>query len=354
MSRHCIGTLRLVVKGARPHEGDEVQQQLLRVARRALPDLLERLFDEAGPPRGRVRLDVLHVPLGRCPRLCLRTRLLEADRYGEALRNAMREPPVPADASHVVEADVVQDAAECLLHDLLHYLRFGDLPWGSGLPGREIAAGLRSLWANGPYRARLESLIRVDGAAAARAAALRGKPVSLERILALPMEPHSGPRAVDNAGLTLFAPLLPDMFRQAELLAEQDFSDENTRLRGVFLLQRLVSDDVPPESELALNKFLCGWPLERPLPAPPALLPRELAPAREAVHALSRHWPPFSGASRDDLARLFIRRRGVLHPGPSPLLRVAPEGQDVLFSRLPWSEREIRLPWSRLQVVWHA
>ena len=354
MNRHCIGTLRLVVKGARPHEGDDLQQRLLRVARRALPDLLEQLFDEAGPPQGRIRMAFLHVPLGRCLRRSLRARLLDVDRYGEALRNAMREPPKPSDAVSAREAEVISEAAECLLRDLLHYLRFGDLPWGSSLSGREIAAGLHSLWPDRPRRARLESLIRADGAAAARIAALRRKPVSLERILALTAESHPGPRVVGNAGLTLFAPLLPDLFRQAELLTDEDFSDENARLRGVFLLQRLLSDDEPLEPELTLNKFLCGWPLERPLPAPPALLTRELAPAAEAARALAGHWPPFSGASRDDLARLFIRRRGVLYPGPSPLLRVAPEGQDALLARLPWSEREIRLPWSRLQVVWHA
>lgn len=167
---------------------------------------------------------------------------------------------------------------------------------------------------------------------------------------------------VPNAGLCLLAIWFPRLFDMLGLLAanadgKKDFKDIETRIRAVFILQRLVTDEVREyeEHELAFNRILTGCPFHIPLPKTLELTQNEIQTAESMMAGVKANWDKLKNTSIKGFQRSFIERSGRLEQREDKwVLYVENRGYDILLDSLPWSYRTIRLPWLRkkINVVW--
>lgn len=164
---------------------------------------------------------------------------------------------------------------------------------------------------------------------------------------------------IGNAGLALLHPFLPALFQRLHLLATD--ADGRAQLRGddgaraVRLLQYLADGrSDAPESQLLLNKLLCGLPPDSPCP-PVELGQDEQALCEQLLHAVIGNWPIIRNTSIAGLRETFLQREGRLQwRDAEASLTVPRKTVDVLVDQLPWGFAVIRHPWMRqpLTVTW--
>lgn len=167
---------------------------------------------------------------------------------------------------------------------------------------------------------------------------------------------------VPNAGLCLLAIWFPRLFDMLGLLVvnvdgKKDFKDIEARIRAVFILQRLVTDEVREyeEYELAFNRILTGCPFHVPLPRTLGLPPNEIQTAESMLAGVKANWDKLKNTSVKGFQRSFIERPGKLEQREDKwVLYVENRAYDILLDSLPWSYRQIRLPWlkKKINVVW--
>ncbi|WP_237560131.1 contractile injection system tape measure protein [Dickeya dadantii] len=164
------------------------------------------------------------------------------------------------------------------------------------------------------------------------------------------------PVPIANAGLVLVAPYLPRLLTRLALVQDGAFPQPDARYQAIHRLQYLVDQGQNcAEYHLALNKLLCGLPLNAPIP----LTPPPDAAARDTLDALLaailQHWNALGHTSVDGLRQTFLQREGTLwRQADSWKLEVAPGPFDMLLDRLPWGYSTIKYPWMDrpLHVVW--
>lgn len=167
---------------------------------------------------------------------------------------------------------------------------------------------------------------------------------------------------VPNAGLCLLAIWFPRLFDMLGLLAanadgKKGFKDIGTRIRAVFILQRLVTDEVREyeEHELAFNRILTGCPFYIPLPKTLKLTQNEIQTAESMLAGVKANWDKLKNTSIKGFQRSFIERPGRLEQREEKwVLYVENRGYDILLDSLPWSYRTIRLPWlkKKINIIW--
>ncbi|MEY2882344.1 MAG: hypothetical protein RL490_68 [Pseudomonadota bacterium] len=161
---------------------------------------------------------------------------------------------------------------------------------------------------------------------------------------------------VGNAGLVLAARFIPILFDRLELTRNAAFGNVEAAMRGVRLLQRLVTgSDAAIEPELVLNKLLCGLTPEAPLPRAFAASAIEDETIEGLVAAIIAQWTILKQTSPAGLRETFLQRPGALEWHESHWrLKVEGRSFDMLLDHLPWGYRTIRLPWmaAALHVDW--
>lgn len=167
---------------------------------------------------------------------------------------------------------------------------------------------------------------------------------------------------VPNAGLCLLAIWFPRLFDMLGLLAanadgKKDFKDIETRIRAVFILQRLVTDEVREyeEHELAFNRILTGCPFHVPLPKTLELTQNEIQTTESMMAGVKANWDKLKNTSIKGFQRSFIERPGKLEQREDKwVLYVENRAYDILLDSLPWAYRQIRLPWlkKKINIVW--
>ena len=161
---------------------------------------------------------------------------------------------------------------------------------------------------------------------------------------------------VDNAGLVIVWPYLNHFFKALALLEKNDFVDDRSQARAIYLLQYLTTGEEDfPEYVLPLNKLLCGWDIRRPLEREYRLSELEKSEARKLLEAVVNHWSALKQTSVDGLRTSFLQRNAVLVETMRHwLLRVERKPYDMLLERLPWGIAMIRLSWmsKMLTVEW--
>ncbi|MGY6275621.1 contractile injection system tape measure protein [Methylomonas sp. MgM2] len=159
---------------------------------------------------------------------------------------------------------------------------------------------------------------------------------------------------IDNAGLVLLHPFLPQFFQSLALV------NENTVVqpaRACCLLHYLATGRrIAPEYELILPKVLCNIPLTQPVEPDADLTPAETAEAEALLAATIQHWEALKNTGIDALRGAFLLRAGkmTLRDDGDWLLQVENKGLDILLAQLPWGIGVIKLPWmeSMLWVEW--
>ena len=167
---------------------------------------------------------------------------------------------------------------------------------------------------------------------------------------------------VPNAGLCLLAVWFTRLFDMLGLLeanadGKKDLRDTAARIRAIFILQRLVTDEKREyrEQELALNRILTGCPFHVPLPKTLELTDNEIRTVESMLSGVKANWDKMKGTSVKGFQKSFIERPGKLEQREDKwILYVEEHSYDILLDSLPWSYRTIRLPWlkKKINVIW--
>jgi|GEM_PF-5174060 len=161
---------------------------------------------------------------------------------------------------------------------------------------------------------------------------------------------------VDNAGLVIVWPFMTHIFKTLSLLEENNFVDDRSKARAIYLLQYLATGKEEfPEFVLPLNKLLCGWEIGTPLGREYRLTDFEKTESQKLLEAVISHWTALKQTSVDGLRTSFLQRNAVLIETMRHwLLRVERQPHDMLLERLPWGLSMIRLSWMQkmLNVEW--
>ena len=161
---------------------------------------------------------------------------------------------------------------------------------------------------------------------------------------------------VNNAGLVIVWPFLINFFKTLELLEKNNFVDDRSKARAVYLLQYLATgEEAFPEYVLPLNKLLCGWNIGEPIRREYRLTDIEKSESHKLLEAVIGHWDALKQTSVDGLRTSFVQRNALLIETMRHwLLRVERKPYDMLLERLPWGISMIRLSWMKkvLTVEW--
>lgn len=152
---------------------------------------------------------------------------------------------------------------------------------------------------------------------------------------------------INNAGLVLMQPFLKPFFINAKLADSNGKIIEPEIETAIHLLHYLCTkEEQKLESELVLEKFLCGYPINKPMQRFIAL-PQELKlMAEEVLQSAITHWEALKNTSPDGLRTGFLQREGKLMiEKDSCKIVVERKAQDILLDKIPWNIHLIKLPW---------
>ncbi|MDD3038137.1 contractile injection system tape measure protein [Bacteroides sp.] len=172
-----------------------------------------------------------------------------------------------------------------------------------------------------------------------------------------PDEPES--ISVGNAGLALLAPWFPRLFGMLGLLDEErkDFKDSESRIRAIYILQRLVTleEKEYQEKELAFNRILVSLPFTEPLPPKMELTEGEIGIVESMLNGVKANWEKMNNSSVRGLQCNFIIRNGhIVQQEKKWTLTVESRSYDMLLDSVPWAYNVISFPWLKkpIYVSW--
>lgn len=163
---------------------------------------------------------------------------------------------------------------------------------------------------------------------------------------------------IQNAGLALIIPCLTSLFQELKYLDENRlFKSLHKQKRAILLLQYLATGKGQcPETELVLNKIVCGWPLDEPLEKRLYLSKTEKESGEQFLKILIQHWGALKRTSPEGLRYNFLMRAGKLSFIKGHwLLQVENAGYDaILLAKLPWTISICKYKWmpERIHVEW--
>lgn len=159
---------------------------------------------------------------------------------------------------------------------------------------------------------------------------------------------------LDNAGLVLLHPFLPQLFNAIGVTEHQHIINVE---RGLQMLHFLCTGQTTaPEYQLPLAKVFLNWPLEQPVATLQALSSTDQEEGMALLNAVIRHWQALGNTSVDGLRGTFLLRPGKLIRREDDVWRLQVENQgfDILLNQLPWGFSMVKLPWmtKMLWVEW--
>jgi len=152
---------------------------------------------------------------------------------------------------------------------------------------------------------------------------------------------------IHNSGLVLVAAFLPRFFENLGLVKENKFTSSSHKMKGILLLQEIVGSEVSKdESELVLNKLLCGLNPAESLTSYPEITDSDKLEIRLLLESMATQWTALKSKSGKTISEGFLKREGVLRKVQKGYqLQIQRLAFDILLDRLPWSISIIKLPW---------
>lgn len=161
---------------------------------------------------------------------------------------------------------------------------------------------------------------------------------------------------VQYAGLVLVHPFLPAFFRKLALLEANQFINNVSRQKAVWLLHYLATGNTEAlEYELVLPKILCGWPLEKAIAPVNELTAEEKNEADNLLQAVIEKWDKLKNTSTTALQENFLQRNGkIVTKNNTVFIQVESGTLDILLDFLPWNLSIIKFPWKKelIRVEW--
>lgn len=158
---------------------------------------------------------------------------------------------------------------------------------------------------------------------------------------------------VQNAGIVLLSPFIPRLLERLNFTADGDFTHQQNRERAAQFLQYVVTGKQSTiNSELALNKIICGLSPEISLSENIEITTEDTALSDQLLKALIAQWNALGTTSVEALRETFLIREGVLSESPEQWkLTVKPGTFDMLLSQCPFSFSLIKYPWMEKALV---
>lgn len=154
---------------------------------------------------------------------------------------------------------------------------------------------------------------------------------------------------IHNAGLVLLHPYIKILFGALGLLdKEGTIASEKVEL-AIHLLHYLATkQEEPMEAQLTFEKFLCGYPLHKPIRKHLKLSKNFKEESEKLLNSVIQNWQVLKNTSSDGLRENFIKRDGKLlldqESGKHRII-IERKTQDLLLEKLPWNLNMIKLPW---------
>lgn len=157
----------------------------------------------------------------------------------------------------------------------------------------------------------------------------------------------SGPIFIKNAGLIIVWPHLGMLFEKCGLTDANEFIDEESKFKAVYLLEYAATGEISEEQhELVINKLLCGMEITEPLERNITITDRDKEIVDGLLNAITQQWAPLRGTSIDGLRSSFLQRDGKLEEDKEQyFLKIEQKAFDMLLDQIPWSITMIKLSW---------
>lgn len=161
---------------------------------------------------------------------------------------------------------------------------------------------------------------------------------------------------IENAGICLMAVYFPHLFKRLSYLENGRFKNKKLALRAIFVLEYIVYGRTRSfEYLLQLNKLLCNFLIEQPIPVNITITKKEKQEADSLTSSIIQNWKMLKNTSVTGLRESFLQRKGILCENEkSWTLRIEKKGYDVILGTIPWSYNIIKLPWMKkpIEVEW--
>lgn len=167
---------------------------------------------------------------------------------------------------------------------------------------------------------------------------------------------------IDNAGLVLLHPYIPQLFEQMGFLSEDSEEKKKKTIhpkkiaRAIHTLHYLAcKKEHPYEHELVVEKYLCGFPLGHSLERMITLTNEEKTHCTSLLSAVLTHWKALKTNHIELLQNEFLAREGKLFiDKTSEKIYVQRKAQDILLDQLPWNLTLAKLPWKQniIHIEW--
>jgi hypothetical protein len=152
---------------------------------------------------------------------------------------------------------------------------------------------------------------------------------------------------INNAGLVLLHPFLPQLFETTGLTIKNEWVGETSRYHAIALLQFLLSGKNDfEEFNLPLNKILCGMNTDDVYKPAGEINEFEQLQCESLVTDVIKYWAVLKNTGAESFRETFLKRNGKLTPVDKGwLLQVEQNAVDILLSSLPWGIGTIKLKW---------
>jgi len=121
-------------------------------------------------------------------------------------------------------------------------------------------------------------------------------------------------------------------------------------------LQFIVTgNETAPETDLPLNKILCGIDITEPVPISVPFSEEEKEECLNLIKIVLGRWEVLRTANPAALRETYLQREGILkQTGQSWNLAIERNTFDIMLEKLPWSISFVKLPWCEqmLYVEW--
>ena len=157
--------------------------------------------------------------------------------------------------------------------------------------------------------------------------------------------------SIHNAGLVIAWPFLNTLFSKMGLTENQKLKDDLSVQKAIIATQYLVDDSQEfDESELILNKILCGVDIDFYVDTSIKLVDVEIAVCNMALKTIIQQWDKMK--SVDALRDYFLKREGVLKINDSGYeLHIEKQTTDILLRYLPWNLSIIKSSIMKLKLI---
>nr|WP_262713537.1 contractile injection system tape measure protein [Chryseobacterium sp. SN22] len=146
---------------------------------------------------------------------------------------------------------------------------------------------------------------------------------------------------------------MPRLLERLNFTADGHFTHQQNREKAALFLQYVVTGkQSTTNSELALNKIICGLSPEAILSENIEITTEDTAFSDQVLNALISNWRALGSTSIGGLKGNFLIREGLLSESPEHWkLNIERKAFDVLLNQCPFSFSLIKYPWMEKPLV---